>query len=104
NSFWVSGAGVLEQAVPAAPQVRVDARLQAPAQRGDAAAHAQAWQAVDADSCAALLAVLRAGGQARLTLCGGRAAQSFEPADTGVWSRFKQVLGLQPLWDGREQL
>ncbi|MFN3571155.1 MAG: phosphoglycerate mutase, partial [Polaromonas sp.] len=40
NSFWVSGAGVLEQAVPAAPQVRVDARLQAPAQRGDAAAHA----------------------------------------------------------------
>ncbi|MDP2034817.1 MAG: phosphoglycerate mutase [Polaromonas sp.] len=104
NSFWVSGAGVLEQSVPAAPQLRVDARLQTPAQRGDAAAHAEAWQAVDSDSCAALLAVLRAGGQARLTLCGARAAQSFEPADTGAWSRFKQVLGLQPLWDGREQL
>ncbi len=93
NSFWVSGAGV-----------RVEARLQAPALRGDAEAHAQAWQAVDADSCAALLAVLRAGGQANLTLCGARAAQSFGPAPAGVWSRVKHILGLQPLWDGREQL
>jgi hypothetical protein len=104
NSFWVSGAGVLEQAVPDAPHVRVDTRLLAPAHRCDVAVHAQAWQAVDADSCAALLAVLRAGGEARLTLCGARAAQSFIPAETGAWSRFKQVLGLQPLWDGREQL
>jgi hypothetical protein len=104
NSFWVSGAGVLEQAVPAAPQVRVDARLQTAAQRGDAAAHAAAWQAVDSDSCAALLAVLRAGGEARLTLCGDRAAQGFVPAETGAWSRFKRVLGLQPIWDGRDQL
>lgn len=104
NSFWVSGAGVLAQAVPAAPDLRVDTRLLAPAQRGDVAAHAQAWQAVDADSCAALLAVLRAGGEARLTLCGARAAQSFVPASPGLWTRIKRVSGLQPLWDGREQL
>ncbi|MES2687915.1 MAG: phosphoglycerate mutase [Pseudomonadota bacterium] len=104
NSFWVTGAGVLEQTLPTAPEVRVESRLYAPALRRDAAAHAQAWQLVDADSCAALLAVLRAGGDARLTLCGGRAAQSFVPASAGLWPRIKHVLGLQPIWDGREQL
>jgi hypothetical protein len=104
NSFWVSGAGVLAQALPAAPGVRVESRLQACALRGDAAAHAQAWQAVDADSCADLLAVLQAGGEARLTLCGARAAQSFQPAEIGIWSRIKHVFGLQASWDGRDQL
>jgi len=104
NSFWVSGAGVLSQALPAAPEVRVESRLRAPALRGDAAAHAEAWQAVDTDSCAALLAVLQAGGEARLTLCGARAAQSFEPPEPSAWSRLKRVLGLQATWDGREQL
>jgi hypothetical protein len=104
NSFWVSGAGVLEQAMAPASDVQVESRLHAPALRRDAAAHVQAWQVVDADACAALLAVLRAGGDARLTLCGNRAAQSFVPADIGFWSRFKRVSGLQPMWDGREQL
>ncbi|RZJ24238.1 MAG: phosphoglycerate mutase [Haliea sp.] len=103
NAFWVDGAGVLEQPVAIAPDVRVESRLYAPALRRDAAAHAQAWQAVDADSCAALLALLRAGGQARLTLCGDRAAQSLVP-DSGLWPRIKHVFGLQPAWDGREQL
>ncbi|WP_395058351.1 hypothetical protein [Polaromonas sp.] len=104
NSFWVSGAGVLDHAITPASEVQVELRLQAPALRRDAAAHAQAWQDVDADACAALLAVLRAGGKARLTLCGGRAAQSFVPAEIGLWPRFKRVSGLQPTWDGREQL
>lgn len=104
NSFWVTGAGVLDHVVPIAQDVRVESRLYAPASRRDAAAHAQAWQAVDADSCAALLALLRAGGEARLTLCGDRAAQSFVPAEFGLWTQFKHVLGLQPIWDGREQL
>ncbi|WP_372826274.1 phosphoglycerate mutase [Polaromonas sp.] len=104
NSFWVTGAGVLEHALPAAQDLRVETRLRGPALRRDATAHAQAWQAVDADTCADLLALLRAGGQARLTLCGERAAQSFVLAPTGFWPKFKHVLGIQPLWDGREQL
>lgn len=104
NSFWVTGAGVLDRALPTAQDLRVETRLQAPALRRDAVAHAQAWQAVDADACADLLALLRAGGQARLTLCGERAAQSFAPARTGFWPKVKHVLGLKPLWDGREQL
>ncbi len=104
NSFWVTGTGVLDQPVPVAQHVRVESRLHTPALRGDTAAHAQAWQAVDADSCAALLAVLRAGGDAQLTLCGQRAAQHFSPAAPGFWRKIKGVLGLQPLWDGRHQL
>jgi len=104
NSFWVSGAGVLDHAIAFASDVQVESRLQAPALRRDATAHARAWQAVDADACAALLAVLRAGGRARLTLCGERAAQSFVPAGNGLWPKIKHVLGLQPIWDGREQL
>lgn len=104
NSFWVTGAGVLDQAVPIAQDLRVESHLHAPALRREAAAHAQAWQAVDADACAALLGALRDGGKARLTLCGDRAAQSFEAAPTGFWPQIKRVLGLNPIWNGRQQL
>lgn len=104
NSFWVTGAGVLDQAIPVAADVRIESRLHAPALRHDALAHTQAWQEVDADVCASLLALLRAGGEARLTLCGEHAAQSFVPAKIGFWRQIKQFLGLQPLWDGRSQL
>jgi hypothetical protein len=104
NSFWVTGAGVLDQAVAPAPEVRVETRLHAASLRHDAAAHARAWQEVDADACAALLALLRAGGDGRLTLCGSKAAQSFAPSRGGPWRKLKHVLGLQPAWDGRKQL
>ena len=104
NSFWVTGAGVLDAATPAAPHVLVESRLHAAAQRPDAVAHANAWQEVDADACARLLAVLRAGGAARLTLCSDTAAQSFAPAPAGAWRRLKSVLGLQPPFNVRKQL
>ena len=104
NSFWVTGAGVLNTATPAVPHVQVERRLHAAALRSDAAAHAKAWQEVDADACARLLAVLRAGGDARLTLCSEQAAQSFAPARAGVWRRLKSVLGLQPPFNVRKQL
>jgi hypothetical protein len=51
NSFWVTGAGVLDTTTPIAPAVKVEPRLHAAALRRDAAAHAKAWQAVDADVC-----------------------------------------------------
>ena len=104
NSFWVTGAGVLHTATPAMPHVQVEHRLLAAAQRPDAAAHAEAWQEVDADACARLLALLRAGGDARLTLCGEKAAQCFVPAHAGVLRRIKSVLGLHPAFNLREQL
>jgi hypothetical protein len=104
NSFWVTGAGVLDKKIPFAPDVVVEPRLYAAALRMDVDAHAKAWQEVDANTCARLLAVLRAGGDARLTLCSDRAAQTFAPAKTGFWRQFKGVLGLRPTFNVREQL
>jgi hypothetical protein len=104
NSFWVTGAGVLDTQTPAAPDVQVESRLYAATLRRDVAAHAKAWQEVDADVCADLLARLRAGEDIRLTLCSGKAAQSFVPAQTGLWRQFKSVLGLQSTYNVREQL
>lgn len=104
NSFWVSGAGVLERPIPPAPGVQVESRLATGAARTDPAAHAQAWAEVDADTCAALLAQLEAGGDVQLTLCGERAAQSFTPAHGGFLRRIKNVLGLQPRWDMNSSL
>jgi len=104
NSFWVTGAGVLDAATSAVPHVEVDRRLQAAAQRSDAAAHAKAWQEVDADACARLLALLRAGGDARLTLCSEKAAQSFAPAPAGAWRRLKSVLGINPPFNVHAEL
>jgi hypothetical protein len=104
NSFWVTGAGVLDTKLPIAPNVQVEPRLYAATLRRDAVAHAKAWQEVDADVCAKLLVRLRAGDDVRLTLCSKKAAQSFGPAQTGLWRQFKGVLGLQPRFNLREQL
>ena len=104
NSFWVTGAGVLDTATPAAPHVQVERRLHAAALRTDADAHAKAWQAVDADACAGLLTCLRAGEDVRLTLCSEKAAQTFAPTKTGLLRRIKSVLGLQPPFNVRKQL
>ena len=104
NSFWVTGAGVLARPVAAASEVQVEARLAAPALRRDAAAHALAWQQVDAGPCASLLAHARQGGQAQLTLCGDRAAQTFGPAQNGGWRRFQGAFGFLRTPDGLKQL
>jgi hypothetical protein len=104
NSFWVTGAGVLDTTTPIAPDVWVESRLYASTTRRDAAAHAKAWQEVDADACADLLDLMRAGGDVRLTLCSDKVAQTFVPAPTGLLRRFKSVLGLQPTFNLREQL
>ncbi len=96
NSFWLTGAGVLEQPVAPAADVRVETRLHLPARDRDAAAHAAAWQAVDADLCARLLADARAGRPVRLSLCGERAAQTFGPAPAGLWQRLARTLRPAP--------
>ncbi len=83
NSFWVSGTGALPlqmvsagQAQPAA--ITVPVALRDAAVREDWSTWAEAWQAIDANECAALLAALSGGGAATLTLCGERNAQSFQ--------------------------
>ena len=97
NSFWVSGTGALPlQRVSAGPrqttathvQVTVPVTLRDAAVREDWAAWAEAWQAIDANQCAALLAALASGGAAALTLCGERNAQRFEyPLDSNIYHK-----------------
>src|SRR5690606_6226818 len=80
NSFWLSGTGALaaEPAAQGAPP-DVDARLRDAALRDDAAAWTQAWEALDAELLAGLLADYTAGATVQLTLCGDRAARTFAP-------------------------
>ena len=77
NSFWVSGTGALAPKLPARPAPQVVNTLRDAALNEDWAAWAQAWQVLDAHECAALLASLKQGHSAQLTLCGERSAQSF---------------------------
>ena len=104
NSFWITGAGVLDQAIAPKPGVEVEQRLQAFTLQFDPQAHAQAWAAVDADACARLLAQLKLGIDVRLTLCGNQQAQTYQVAAPSLLRRIKHLLGLQRPFDAREQL
>ncbi|MBC7380366.1 MAG: hypothetical protein H7346_23435 [Burkholderiaceae bacterium] len=97
NSFWVTGAGVLDEAI-AQPHVTVllEQRLQEPALRQDAAAHAQAWRDIDASTCADLLARLKAGQHIQLSLCGELAAQDYSAQPRGAWARATQLFKRRP--------
>ena len=75
NSFWLSGCGVAQH--PASDDVQFDERLRAPALAEDWAAWCKAWVSLDEGPLAALLALLRDGATARLTLCGERASAGF---------------------------
>lgn len=96
NSFWVTGAGVLDAPASPARGLKLETRLQPYALRHDAAAHAAAWQAVDADDCARLLAALQAGQDVRLTLCGTQRAVTYAPAAPGLLQRAARLFGARP--------
>ncbi len=84
NSFWLSGTGALPANMTAdVAGVTYDDSLRAATARADAAAWAQAWQALDAQRLAPLLADAQRGAPVRLTLCGERAARSFMPREGG---------------------
>ncbi len=105
NSFWVSGTGVLPSGLEA-PAVGTDLvvadALRAPALREDWAAWGHAWQAIDADHGAALLAAVQANQRAgryaspdgetgdRLTLCGERRALTWVNRPQSAWRRLHQ--------------
>nr|HPK32539.1 hypothetical protein [Ottowia sp.] len=70
----------------------------------DPAAHAAAWQAIDAELAAPLLAALRAGEPVRLTLSGPRRAVTLASGNGGLWQRISSLFGRQALNDVRSQL
>ncbi|MBS0342599.1 MAG: hypothetical protein JSS56_18940, partial [Proteobacteria bacterium] len=93
NSFWLSGTGVLPNGVPPEPAgVAFDNSLRAAAMQDDAAAWAQAWQALDAQRIAPLLADAERGAAVQITLCGDRAARSFTPREGGGLASFARRL------------
>lgn len=116
NSFWVSGTGVMAAAMLARPtsnEITQVNTLRDAAMNGDWAAWAQAWQQIDTNECAALLAATASKQNVTLTLCGERSAQiygdlsgfdnsyhkssknSLKIDQIGVFARFKNFLSPQ---------
>lgn len=94
NAVWLEGAGRLEQAPAVAEDIQVEQRLaQMPLSAGQAMFE-QTWLALDADVAPALLARLRSGQRARLTLCGARQALTLSSQGSwaqGLMRRFKPL-------------
>ena len=78
NAVWIEGAGTLDAPLPPNPGVRTDTRLQTPPASTDD--YQRAWQAIDQESVAPLVAAQRAGAPVRLTLCGTRRALGLSTA------------------------
>jgi hypothetical protein len=108
NSFWVHGTGALADA-PCVRQVpNVVQTLRSSALQQDFIGWLEAWQAVDAEVIAPLLARLAAGEPQRLVLCGEHEFQVFDSAAPSLWQRVRQrfapvsldtVLAVAPLKD-----
>jgi hypothetical protein len=86
NSFWLSGCG-RAQPVRGNGDVRLDRRLRDPALRGDSADWHAAWQVLDTEAIAPLLAAGTRGEPARLTLCGDCSAVELAPRSRAWWQR-----------------
>lgn len=108
NGFWLHGAGTLgsRHATPAnaAADLIVLDSLRQTALRQHWSAWQQAWQAAEAGPISALLAHVRAGGAAQLTLCGEAQAIHFSVARPGLLQRFKAIFSAKRFADLREQL
>jgi len=99
NSFWISGSGALPELphqAATAPKPVLVTSLREAALGENWPAWAQAWQALDATECAALLATLNQGGSAELTLCGERNAQTFMARPPSILKSFLSLFDSQP--------
>ncbi len=98
NSFWLSGCGALAAPPAATQELTVLDALTQPAVRGDWAAWARAWQALDAQ-LAPLQTALEAGQSVTLTLCSELLARRYTPAPRSAWQCLLQRFRPQPLSD-----
>ncbi len=106
NGFWLArGRGAGAGAAPRIPTpiLLVDGLRQA-ALRQDWAAWQQAWQQAEAGPIAQLLAHVRAGGQATLTLCGEAQALHFKRARSALIQRFQSLFKPKTFNSLRNQL
>jgi hypothetical protein len=108
NSFWVHGTGALPALQPTRPEPVVVSTLRQSALQQDLMAWLDAWQHVDADVIAPMLARVAAGEAQRLVLCGEHEFHVYDSAKPSVWQRvrthfaptsFDTVLAVAPLKD-----
>ncbi|MGV3569629.1 MAG: phosphoglycerate mutase [Ramlibacter sp.] len=92
NSFWVSGTGALPHDRVPGPGAQVVASLRDAALVDDGAAWVAAWQRLDANEIAQLLADAQAGRSVRLTLCGESNSRTWRSADASLWRRLRSAL------------
>jgi len=110
NSFWVSGTGALPPSAGAPPPgLQIAHELREAALLEDWRAWAAAWQQLDANECTRLHAELDRGQSVTLTLCGERAAQTWQGDSSGgmarrigaafgnFWNRTKALSALETL-------
>jgi hypothetical protein len=104
NSFWITGAGVLDALPPAPAGVAVESRLHRSTIDMDPAAHAKAWAAIDGSTIVQLLAQVQSGNDARLTLCGERFARTYRTATPSLMGRLSRLFGLNAQGAGLDTL
>ncbi|MEO8247837.1 MAG: phosphoglycerate mutase [Burkholderiales bacterium] len=93
NAIWFTGAGVLEEALPQRPDLRIEGRLGRPPWLAEPAVHEAAWREVDATSVADLARKAARKAPVRLTLCGERRAITFAPHPGGFMARLAHRFG-----------
>ena len=110
NSFWLHGTGALpsEASEPAQQEPVVIQTLRESALQQDLIGWLEAWQHVDAQVIAPMLARLAAGEPQRLVLCGEHEFHVYDSAAPSVWQRLRTrfaptsldtVLAVAPLKD-----
>jgi hypothetical protein len=100
NGFWVHGAGALDTAPALHEPPTMPEGLRQAALRADWSAWQIAWQTLDANEIAGLLAAAQRGESVTLTLCGERHARRWTTQPVGVFTRltrsFKNLFGRAP--------
>ena len=110
NSFWVHGTGALPASVPAPqrPEPTVIPTLRSSALQQDLIGWLEAWQHVDTQVVAPMLARVAAGTPQRMVLCGEHEFHVYDSAAPSLWQHVRTrlaptsldtVLAVAPLKD-----
>jgi hypothetical protein len=108
NSFWLHGTGALPDSQPSGHEPDVVGGLRQCALQQDFIGWLEAWQRIDAQVIAPLLARLAAGEPQRLVLCGEHECHVYDSASPSLWQRLSthlvrpaldSVLAVAPLKD-----
>ena len=92
NSFWLHGTGALPAAQPTSSEPRGVNTLRDHALQQDLIGWLEAWQHVDAQIIAPMLARVTAGEPQRLVLCGEHEFHVYDSAQPSLWQRVRQRL------------